>query len=531
MDAPYVLFVAFEEFDNLGIRYISSVLAGNDFRIRIIDIRKGKKRILEAVRDINPLIIGFSVVYQYYIMRFRETARFLRNKGITSHFCAGGQYASLRQEELYRLMPEIDSVVMFEGELTFLELAKNLRSGTDWKNSEGLAFMNEGRIIKNPLRKPETDLDSFPYPMRPRLQEYALGKKFATLIAGRGCKNNCSFCNNTNYLIKSSFPARRLRRPAYVAGEIEFLHRQNDCSVFLFDDDDFPVMTENGQEWIMDFCAELKHRKLAGRILWKINCRPDEIDYDVFRMMKNHGLYLVFLGIDDGTDEGLARLNKNMTVKQSMTGIRILKKLRINFDYGFMLFQPSSGFDSVLRNIEFLDNLCSDGSAPLKFLKIRPYFETRIEKELLREGRLKGKPGFRDYDFRDPSLNHYYEFLEVVFGEWMAGPGGLANAAFWARNYISVFKCFYKPDARTASIAAGIDEIVAGGNIFMAGIMKELAYLFMSEKNKTRDESDLVHYHEKIRTKHLTLVKQIADHVDLICRIAEIQSISKSIMY
>ena len=113
----------------------------------------------------------------------------------------------------------------------------------------------------------------------------------------------------------------------------------------------------------------------------------------------------------------------------------------------------------------------------------------------------------------------------------MAGPGGLANAAFWTRNYISVFKCFYKPDARTASIAAGIDEIVAGGNIFMAGIMMELAYLFMSEKIKTRDESDLVHYHEKIRTKHLTLVKQIADHVDLICRIAEIQSISKSIMY
>ena len=38
---------------------------------------------------------------------------------------------------------------------------------------------------------------------------------------------------------------------------------------------------------------------------------------------------------------------------------------------------------------------------PLTFLKIMPYYETRIEKELSSEGRLKGKPGFLDYDFND----------------------------------------------------------------------------------------------------------------------------------
>ncbi len=90
-------------------------------------------------------------------------------------------------------------------------------------------------------------------------------------------------------------------------------------------------------------------------------------------MMKEHGLYQVFLGIDDGTDSGLIRLNKHMTVAESLRGINILKKLAIGFDYGFMLFQPASTFKSVNQNLDFLRQLCSDGSTPVTFLKLMPF--------------------------------------------------------------------------------------------------------------------------------------------------------------
>jgi hypothetical protein len=248
-------------------------------------------------------------------------------------------------------------------------------------------------------------------------------------------------------------------------------------------------------------------------------------------MMRNHGLFLVFLGIDDGTDEGLAGLNKNMTVKQSISGIRIIKKLKINFDYGFMLFQPSSDFDSVIRNIDFLENLCHDGSVPLKFLKIRPYFETKIEKDLLREGKLKGKPGFRDYDFDDPALNSYYEFLEVLFGKWMTSPGGVTNAAFWARNYIAVFSHFYCRAGRIESLASRITDAIARSNNFMADTMKELACIFMPGKINGHGRRDLDHYREKVKTNHQIFLQQIADPVNLICRMAETHMAYRSILY
>ncbi|MDZ7634714.1 MAG: hypothetical protein U5L72_09970 [Bacteroidales bacterium] len=52
----------------------------------------------------------------------------------------------------------------------------------------------------------------------------------------------------------------------------------------------------------------LKKEYSREKILWKINCRPDEIDAESFAMMKQHGLFLAFIGLEDGTDDGLVKL-------------------------------------------------------------------------------------------------------------------------------------------------------------------------------------------------------------------------------
>ncbi|MFZ0282751.1 MAG: radical SAM protein [Bacteroidales bacterium] len=392
MSTKPVVIVAFEEFDNLGVRYLASVLSDGGYEPVIIDFRDGKEKILQLINRLKPLLVGFSVIFQYHLYEFQELINFLRKScGVTSHFTAGGQYASMRFEDLFNYIPSIDSIVRFEGEYTFLELVNHIHNGTDWRKIKGLAFRENDKIIANPLRQPETDLDRFPYPLRPPLSGYALGKKFATIIAGRGCINNCSFCNNTEYIKQSSFPFQRVRKPEKVVEEMDFLFRKKDCSVFLFEDDDFPINGKEGDAWIDRFCKELEHNKLAGKIIWKINCRPDEIEFNRFKLMKNHGLYLVFLGIDDGTNDGLVRLNKHMTTAQCQNGVNILKELEIGVDYGFMLFQPASTFKSVNDNLDFLRQLCGDGSTPAKFLKLRPFFGTKIERELRKEGRLMGK--------------------------------------------------------------------------------------------------------------------------------------------
>jgi len=520
-----VVFIAFKEFDNLGVGYLASVLSEEGYEPLIIDFRDRKAEILKLIKKLQPLIVGFSVIFQYHIFEFRELIKYLRKSGITSHFSAGGQYASMKYEDLFKYIPSFDSIVRFEGEYTFLELINCLHSGADWRKIKGLAYKDDGRITVNPLRPPETDLDKFPFPMRSPLENYVLGKKFATILAGRGCVNNCSFCNNTEYLKQSSLPIKRIRKPGKVVEEMEFLYHKKDCSVFLFEDDDFPIKTEKSFDWVDRFCKELKRRKLADKIMWKINCRPDEVDYNCFDLMKSHGLYLVFLGIDDGTDCGLVRLNKRMSVEKSIHGVNNLKKLNIGFDYGFMLFQPTSTFNSVNENLDFLRQLCIDGTTPVTFLKMMPYFETRVEKDLRKEGRLKGKPGFWDYDFLNISLNHYYDFVIDSFMEWLTDRNGLANVAKWARNYISVFAHFYKITADVQSISAEIQKEVAKSNLFLLDTMKELAAIFESGKYDPLKYRDLAGYRKNIKKNHNNFKKRIISSADKICSTAEYQKI------
>jgi radical SAM superfamily enzyme YgiQ (UPF0313 family) len=226
-------------------------------------------------------------------------------------------------------------------------------------------------------------------------------------------------------------------------------------------------------------------------------------------MMKSHGLFLVFLGIEDGTDIGLMRFNKNLTVAKSLEGISILKKLEIGFDYGFMLFQPSSTFRSINENLDFLRQICCDGYTPVTFLKTLPYFETRIEKELAREGRLKGDPGFLDYDFLDKSIDRYYDFTTDCFMEWLRAPDGLVNISKWARNYFSVYSRFFDfhPDVHT--FYSIVKVIISESNLFLLDTMKELIPVFESKQYYQEKNDFSESYRKSINLKHEDYKKQI----------------------
>lgn len=397
----------------------------------------------------------------------------------------------------------MDSVVRFEGENTLLQLVRCIYSESDWTDIKGIAFRNNGKIVVNPLPPLENDIDRFPFPLRSPLTEYAFGKRSAPILAGRGCVYNCSFCNIRKYYQESSGPPKRIRKPEMVVNEMESLFLEKKCSVFIFQDDDFPVKTANGSEWIKTFCKELINRKLNRKVMWKINCRPDEIEYESFSLMKANGLFLVFLGIEEGTNSGLKNLNKHMTIERSLEGINDLKKLGIGFDFGFMLFNPQSTFSTINENLEFLKQVFSDGYTPVTFLKMLPYFETDVENKLKKEGRLKGKLGFLNYSFLDESLNYYYDFFEEGFLEWLRDPNGLLNMLKWARNYLSVYSFFFGQTEEFRIISLKVKKVIAESNNFLIDIMKDLLYYFGQEKYGNKNHARFaMAYSKKIKDRH-----------------------------
>lgn len=507
MKRDTIVFVAITDYDNLGIGYMASLLSEAGYRTKTIDFRVRKPDLLKMVKKLDPIIIGFSVIFLNHIAHFTRLIKYLRDNGITCHLTAGGHYASLRYETLFQLAPQLDSIIRFEGEYPILELAECISKNNDWKGVENLAFMEHGRITLNPVGHPEKDLDKFPYPIRSKPKEYAFGKNFTPILAGRGCVHNCSFCNTREFYRQATGPLKRIRKPGMVVKEMKFLSDEKACSVFIFHDDDFPVTSVKIPDWIIKFCEELQRQELNNKILWKINCRTDDVNENIFSLMKQNGLFLVFLGLEDGTNSGLKRLNKQLNVEDNIGAINTLKKLKIGFDYGFMLFQPTTTFKSLNENLVFLRLVCGDGYTPVTFLRLIPLYETRVEKELEESGRLIHSDKGGDYKFQEEAMDSFYSFLMSCIYEWQNSPDGVEIISKWARNYCSVYVHYYESGHEGNNHCRRIKKIIKDSNIFLLETMKEAADIF--ESGSGNDQELLNAIKEKIELKHIYFRREI----------------------
>ncbi len=478
-----VVIVAIEEEDNLGVRYIASVLIKAGYVVKILDFQLANWKIYNKIIEFDSLIIGFSIIFQSHIHKFADLIKFLRSKGISCHFTAGGQYPSLRPKELFELIPDLNSIVLFEGEYTFLELVKSIYNNNKWKKLNGICYKENGSIVTNPLRGLEKDLDKFPIPFRPGLMTYALGKKYATLIAGRGCYHNCTFCNTRSFYSKPPGPVKRIRKPELVVREMKLLYKKFGCTIFIFQDDDFPVGGTNGRKWAEEFCYYLNVGGFSKKILWKINCRPDEFEEETFQLMKTNGLFMVFLGIEDGTIEGLKRMNKKTTPQQALHAVDAFKKMGVTLNFGFILFQPSSTFKTIQVNLKYLKQICKGGFVPLSFLRMIPYYETRLEEELRESGRLKEKAGLLTYNFLDPALEHFYDFVSDSFNEWLNHRYGLLNISKWILSYTSVYEKYYSPTPEYNNMVNTAHQIISKNNNFFFKTLESLIDIFNESNN------------------------------------------------
>jgi anaerobic magnesium-protoporphyrin IX monomethyl ester cyclase len=479
MGVPAAVLIGFQEQGNLGIGYVASMLVRRAFAVRILDFRERRDSILETVRSANPVLVGFSLIFQYYIPQFASLASYLRDNGVTCHFCAGGHYPSLRYEHVLRSVPELDSIVRFEGEMTCSELMQCLVEGRDWRQLSGLAYREGDRIVATDPRPLISDLDDLPFPERPMESALTvLGKKASPVLASRGCCRDCSFCSIRQFYGQVPGKKVRVRKPAKVVEEMKSLWEQNGISIFLFQDDDFPVWGNFGQRWITQFIESLQNEELIGKVIWKISCRSDEVEPHLFARMRDAGLSTVYLGIESGNEDGLRTLNKQLSVEDSLRAASILNQLGLNFIYGFMLFDPSSTFDSLRQNLRFLQQITADGNAPIGFCRMLPYAGTPIEERLAQEGRLRGSVDNPDYDFLDPRLNCLFEVLNGSVSHWMHGSDALVNQLIFAWHEYWVLRRLFPPVIPVETYASFLRSITRRCNEYLLDFVEQVITAF-----------------------------------------------------
>ena len=341
--------------ENLGAEYIVSFLRSRGVEVVFIDAwlcNLGNEDVLKIIKRVkHPVLVGLSVSMDSCISG-NFLAQRLKNLFPNVHITIGGYKPTFSAEELLCSCSSIDSVCFGEGEFTILELYTALSSKRDWKGTRGLIYLDEvGEVVRNEPRALINNLDNLPFPSRDFIVIVRKKKTPVHISASRGCYGNCAFCSINAFYGLCSGEKWRSRSIKNIIEEISILNKVYGVNSFKFVDDNF--FSSKGADLRVDeFCKLIKLKKL--NIEFRISARANDVTEERFAKLKEAGLYSVSIGVESGNQKSLDLFNKGIVVSRNYRAMKILRKLGIYVQMGFILFNPLTDIESLVSDYKFL---------------------------------------------------------------------------------------------------------------------------------------------------------------------------------
>lgn len=350
-------------FPPLGLADLAGYVRGQGFSVRIIDCN-----------IVSPTVENFRNYFKgQYVSRFSD----IRVIGLTALTCTikkaykiaaicreyyprakiifGGVHTTFSAPEVIK-NPNVDAVIIGEGELTLTEILSNRA----YPEIKGLVFKkrvaDRDEITYNPPRERITDLDSLPRPAydllpvlkyRPAKGSYKRLPAMA-MITSRGCPGRCTFCSKTlgNRLVYKS--------ASTIFKEIKYLVDDYGIKQILFYDDTFTVFKDN----VAKLCDLIVAHQVD--ISWTCFARVDFIDLATLKKMKAAGCHQIMYGVENIDPVVLKNIHKKINLAQIVKAVRWTKQAGIECRVAFMVGNPGDNVPIIKKNIEFIKKLKPD---------------------------------------------------------------------------------------------------------------------------------------------------------------------------
>lgn len=396
--------------EGLGLGYIASVLRRDGHEVEVLDAHLrclNLKQTIDEVlaRQFDCLGITASNAHKNMLLGI---VRAVRKKRKDTLIAAGGYLPTLCAEQLLAACPQIDFIIRGEGEIAAPEVFGRIARNEEWRDAPAVGFIKGGKVVLNNCPSLVTDLDTLPFPARDALKQADFPPESAAIMSGRGCYNRCSFCCiHAFYALSSGKKAPRYRKPECVVDEMESVIAETGVKTFRFVDDDFIGPGEKSKERVIKLADEIKSRKLG--INFRIECRADEVDADLLKMLKEIGLTDVFLGIESGVQRQLDTYNKRITVEQNKKAVEIVRSSGVRLRPGFIMLDPYTTIAEIQENLQFIkemDFLDEVKHAPAPFVtRLELHRGVQLVEQLKNDGLLREKGIDVDYAFKDPLVS------------------------------------------------------------------------------------------------------------------------------
>jgi len=307
------------------------------------------KQIEERISAFGPDVVGIQTM-TFTLIDAIETARTVKRVSKDIHVCLGGPHVNIYPEETLEI-PDVDSLVMGEGEMVFSELIQCLDEGKSLEGVTGVAFRRAGEVMTTGRRPFISDLDALPHPARHLVpyKEYtsalATETPITTMMSSRGCPFRCIFCDRPH--LGKVF---RARSPESIAGEMEECQRMGIKEVFFYDDT-FNVKRRR----VLDLCRLISAKGID--LKWDIRARVDRMDEEMLRALKDAGCVRIHYGVESGTPEIIKALRKDIDLSTVRRIIGLSEKLGITTLAYFMIGNPGETREQIHQTIKFAKSL------------------------------------------------------------------------------------------------------------------------------------------------------------------------------
>jgi len=249
-----------------------------------------------------------------------------------------------------------DFVIIGEAEQTLLELTNYMESGgRDYAAIRGLAYQQNGSVVKTPSRPVLKDLDSLPLPAWDlvNIDEYrktwlkSAGYFSLNMSTTRGCPFKCNWCAKPIYGNRYNS-----RSPENVLTEIKLLKERYAIDHIWFCDDIFGLKPA----WIIELAKLIKQEHIGIR--FKIQSRADLlIDADTVRALAAAGCENVWIGAESGSQKILDAMDKGISIQQIRESTRLMKDAGIKPSFFIQFGYPGELKEDINLTINMISEL------------------------------------------------------------------------------------------------------------------------------------------------------------------------------
>jgi anaerobic magnesium-protoporphyrin IX monomethyl ester cyclase len=360
----------------LGLACLAAALESVGIEVYLLDFvvfPYSQSSLEKTIAAFDPHCVGVTAV----TMNVDDALLVLRDvKNISRDIFTvmGGPHVTFCAQETMDACPDIDAVVLGEGEATVVELVKTLKSGKSLQNVRGLVY-RENQTIKFTGPRPFiANIAALPEPARhhiPLGRYRALGMP-VSITTSRGCPFHCIFCVGR----KMVGATVRYRNPKDIADEIAKLSRLGFHQINIADD----LFTASKQH-CSAVCDEIIQRNI--RIPWTSFARVDTVSPDLLKEMKIAGCTAISFGVESGSPDILKRIRKGITLDQVFAAVAMCNDAGITPQASFILGLPGETPETLNATVE-LGNRLKQMGVQHGFHLLAPFPGTEIRENISR---------------------------------------------------------------------------------------------------------------------------------------------------